>query len=181
MTEASRPRAQWPMPKPLGSGRCRTAGLRSPVFGATPHSETERSFRALFATPLGEGDWDTGRVAPDRASSLDLRDVFRKLVEVLARDDAIADFDLVSHSMESPKGEDQRFHFVFAANGLPGKTAEVTLNLTKLLDYSQVRDQLARVVPVLALAIQENLEGGAYGYLAQGDKNVLMVEIGEGA
>lgn len=70
---------------------------------------------------------------------MDLRDVFRELVEALAHDDAIGEFHLVSHSMENPKGDDQRFHFVFAANGLLGKTAEVALNLTRLLDTARSR------------------------------------------
>lgn len=110
---------------------------------------------------------------------MDLPDVFRELVEALAHENAIAGFDLVSHSMESPRGEDQRFHFVFVADGLSGKTAEVTLNITRLLDNSQVRDQLSRILPILALAVQESLEAGAYGYLAQGYKDVLKVQLGE--
>jgi hypothetical protein len=106
--------------------------------------------------------------------------VFRELVDALGRDGAIREFRLISHSMENPAGDDERFHFAFAANGLPGKTAQVTLNLTRLLREKGVRDQSSRIVPILVLAVQENLEAGAYRELDEGNLDFLTVEIGEG-
>ena len=63
----------------------------------------------------------------------DLRSVFRELTETLGNSGAVRGFSLVSHSMEDPTGDDQRFQFVMAADGLPGKVAKINLNMTKLL------------------------------------------------
>ena len=108
----------------------------------------------------------------------DLRSVFRELTEALGHRTAIRGFSLVSHSMENPKGDDHRFRFVMAAEGLSGKTAEINLNMTKLLAVPALRDHQAHLIPSLLLAIQEDLEAGGHQHLAESAEDVLVVNVG---
>ena len=115
-----------------------------------------------------------------KLSQVDMRGVFRQLTEALAHEGAIEGFSLVSHSMENPKDEDQRCRFTFRAEGLPGKTAEVTFNLTKLLTVPALRDNRHQLVSNLVLAVQENLEAGGHRHLADSEEDVLVVNLGKG-
>jgi hypothetical protein len=108
----------------------------------------------------------------------DLSSLFREVTEGLAHGDTIRGFSLVSRSMESPKGEDKRFRFVMAADGLPGKTAEINVNVTKLLAVPAFRDR-AFLISRILLAIQENLEAGGHRYLAESGEDVVIVNVGE--
>lgn len=107
----------------------------------------------------------------------DLGSVFRELTEALARPDAIRGFSLVSRSNESPNGEDKRFRFVLAADGLGGKSAEVNINMTKLSALPAFRDRVF-LISRLLLAIQEDLEAGGHRYLAESAEDVVIVNVG---
>ena len=103
--------------------------------------------------------------------------MFRELTEALSHRDTIRGFSLVSRSNESPKGEDKRFRFVLAADGLRGKSAEVNINMTKLLAAPAFRDR-AFLISRILLAIQEDLEAGGHRHLAESAEDVVIVNVG---
>lgn len=104
--------------------------------------------------------------------------MFRELTETLGNSGAVRGFSLVSHSMEDPTGDDQRFQFVMAADGLPGKVAKINLNMTKLLAAPALRDDRAHLIPTMLLAIQEDLEAGGHRHLSESAEEVLVVNVG---
>lgn len=107
----------------------------------------------------------------------DLGVLFREVTDGLASADAIPGFSLVSRSMESPRGEDKRFRFVMAADGLVGKTAEINVNMTKLMAVPAFRDR-AFLTSRILLAIQETLGAGGHRHLAESGEDVVVVNIG---
>src|SRR6476659_2546826 len=106
----------------------------------------------------------------------DLSSLFREVTQGLASADAIPGFSLVSRSMESPQGEDRCFRFVMAADGLPGKTAEINVNMTKLMAVPAFRGR-AFLTSRILLAIQENLGAGGYRHLAESGEDVVVVNV----
>ena len=111
-------------------------------------------------------------------STVDIREMFRELTDAL--DGGVRGFSLVSRWMENSKRGDQRCCFVLAADGLPGKTAEVRVNVTKLMADPALRyESHGRLVSILSLTIWEALEAGGHRHLAESEEDVLLVNFGD--